>query len=90
MIVFDENIVAIDAQFEESDQAFDAGFETAVVIAGNTNVNGDFSIDHTLKLENGVLSVNTVNKVEANNTLPVTSAAVHVTVGNIEALLNAI
>lgn len=46
-----------------------------------------FVVDQTLTLENGMLSVNTVNVVEADNTLPVTSAAVNVTVGNINALL---
>ncbi len=47
----------------------------------------DFETDATLTLENGVLSVNTADAVEANNTLPITSAAVNETVGNINALL---
>lgn len=46
--------------------------------------------DETLVLKDGVLSVNTADVVEAGNTLPITSAAVHVTVGNIEALLETI
>lgn len=46
--------------------------------------------DKTLSFENGVLSVNTASKVEADNTLPITSAAVHTTVGNIEILLSTI
>lgn len=46
-----------------------------------------FETDETLTLENGVLSVNTANVVEEDNTLPVTSAAVNTTVGNINALL---
>lgn len=46
-----------------------------------------FETDHTLTLENGVLSVNTADDVEQDNTLPITSAAVHTTVGNIETLL---
>lgn len=50
----------------------------------------DFETDATLTLENGVLSVNTADVVEADNTLPVTSAAVNVTVGNINALLETI
>lgn len=49
-----------------------------------------FTTDETLTLENGVLRVNTAAVVEADNTLPVTSAAVNVTVGNIEALLETI
>ena len=50
----------------------------------------DFETDATLTLKNGVLSVNTADVVEADNTLPVTSAAVNVTVGNINALLETI
>lgn len=46
-----------------------------------------FETDDTLKLEDGILSVNTANKVEEDNTLPVTSAAVYTEVGNINALL---
>ncbi len=49
-----------------------------------------FKTDNTLKLENGVLSVNTANSVDQDNSLPVTSAAVYATVGNIEALLKTI
>lgn len=50
----------------------------------------DFEVDATLKLENGVLSVNTTNDMERDNTLPITSAGVFATVGNIEALLKTI
>ena len=50
----------------------------------------DFETDETLTLENGVLSVNTADEVEKDNTLPVTSAAVYVEVGNINALLETI
>lgn len=46
-----------------------------------------FEIDETLKLENGILSVNTADEVEKDNSLPVTSAAVYTEVGNINALL---
>ena len=49
-----------------------------------------FETDETLTLKDGVLSVNTANVVEADNTLPVTSAAVQITVGNIDALLQTI
>lgn len=44
----------------------------------------------TLVERNGVLRVNCATKVEKDNTLPVTSAAVHVEIGNIEALLAAL
>lgn len=49
-----------------------------------------FTTDKTLKLENGILSVNTTNDMEQDNTLPMTSAGVFATVGNIEALLKTI
>lgn len=52
--------------------------------------NVDFQIGETLKLENGILSVNTTNDMEQDNTLPITSAGVFATVGNIEALLKTI
>lgn len=46
-----------------------------------------FEVGDGLKLEKGVLSVDTANKVEEDNTKPVTSAAVFVELGNVEALL---
>lgn len=49
-----------------------------------------FEVDQTLSLVNGVLSVNTADVVEQDNTLPITSAAVHVSIGNIEVLLGTI
>lgn len=51
-----------------------------------------FTTDATLTLnpETSVLSVNTTNLVEQDNTLPITSAGVYSTVGNIEALLKTI
>lgn len=49
-----------------------------------------FETDETLSLVNGVLSVNTADAVEEDNTLPVTSAAVQTVVGNIEVLLKTI
>ena len=58
----------------------------------NTGSGGtSFTTDETLTLDaNGVLKVNTTNKVEADNTLPITSAGVHTAVGNIEVLLDTI
>lgn len=44
----------------------------------------------TLILKDGVLSVNTTNEMEQDNTQPITSAGVYATVGNIEALLKTI
>lgn len=50
----------------------------------------NFTIDHTLKLENGVLSVHTTDQAEQDNTLPITSAGVNIIVGNIAVLLESI
>lgn len=49
-----------------------------------------FTTDETLSLKNGVLSVNTAQEPEPDNTLPITSAAVHTAVGNIEIILQTI
>lgn len=49
-----------------------------------------FTTDETLSLKDGVLSVNTARQPEPDNTLPITSAAVHTTVGNIEIILQTI
>lgn len=59
-----------------------------VNIKGSPGKDGtEFVTDRTLTLKSGVLSVNTAEVVEEDNTLPVTSAAVYTTVGNINALL---
>lgn len=49
-----------------------------------------FETDNTLTLKDGILSVNTTDQMEQDNTLPMTSAGVYTTVGNIEALLKTI
>lgn len=49
-----------------------------------------FETDDTLILKDGVLSVNTTDQMEQDNTLPITSAGVYATVGNIEVLLKTI
>lgn len=46
-----------------------------------------FTLDNTLKLQDGVLGVNTTDEPEQDNTQPITSAAVYNTIGNINALL---
>ena len=46
--------------------------------------------DNLLISNDGVLSVDTANSVEQDNTRPITSAAVHTEVGNINALLETI
>lgn len=49
-----------------------------------------FTTNETLSLKDGVLSVNVASSVEGDNTLPISSAAVATTVGNIEILLKTI
>lgn len=49
-----------------------------------------FNIDNTLIYENNTLGVNTATNAEQDNTLPITSAAVYETLGNIEILLGTI
>lgn len=52
---------------------------------------GMVRIGENLKItKDGVLSVDTANAVEQDNTKPITSAAVHVEIGNIEVLLAAL
>ena len=46
-----------------------------------------YKIGDGLKVVEGTLMVDTANVVEEDNTKPVTSAAVYVEIGNIEALL---
>ena len=50
----------------------------------------EFETDSTLTFKDGILSVNTTNDMEQDNTLPITSAGVYATVGNIEVLLKTI
>ncbi len=49
-----------------------------------------FITDETLSIKDGVLSVNTADRAEENNTLPITSAAVYTEIGNINVLLETI
>lgn len=59
--------------------------------SGDPNTGGvQFTTDETLTLKDGVLSVNTAQEPDPDNTLPITSAAVYTTVGNIEVLLQTI
>lgn len=45
------------------------------------------TIGQNLKVVNGVLTVDTADEVEADETRPITSAGVHVVLGNVESLL---
>lgn len=50
----------------------------------------EIQTDETLSYKDGKLAVNTANEPDPDNTLPITSAAVATTVGNIEILLKTI
>ena len=50
----------------------------------------EVEIGNGLKLEDNVLSVDTADKVEQDNSKPVTSAAVYTVVGNINAILESL
>ena len=65
--------------------------ERAAEIAAGNSIKVDLKTDETLHFdENGVLGVNTTDEVEADNTLPMTSAGVYTQLGNIEILLGTI
>ena len=64
--------------------------ESGLVLEELTSGGVDFETDDTLMLKDGMLSVNTTDAVEADNTKPITSAGVYSTVGNIEVLLKTI
>lgn len=78
----------------ESKEVYDELLKRGEVDEGDLNLveeDDSLKVDNTLKLsEDGVLSVNTTTEVEKDNTLPITAAAVHTTVGNIEVLLGTI
>ena len=75
----------MDVSFSDDDEEFAVEFGETTMVPGTGGV--DFVTDETLSLVNGVLSVNTAEAVEKDNSLPVTSAAVYTEVGNINALL---
>lgn len=64
--------------------------EKGTSTAGSISVAASLQTDETLNFTDGVLSVNTAKEVAANNTLPITAAAVYTEVGNIETLLKTI
>ena len=57
---------------------------------GGSDGSVPYKIGAGLKVVEGELMVDTANAVEQDNTRPVTSAAVYVEIGNIEALLAAL
>ena len=75
----------ISAKLHTEDERLHADFHAAV------QVGGDFSLGHALMWDkNGRLAVQVADEAEADNTLPITSAAVYTAVGNIEVRLSTI
>lgn len=75
-----KNPVLVQQLYAEIDKLRDAVSQAAIL---------EFD-ENTLDYNDGKLSVKTTDKVEKDNTLPITSAGVAVQVGNIEILLNTI
>lgn len=102
-VAFDDNGIHLPCEMDVSRQVLNASFDhyqqgghsqaltaTSIVNAlGYKPMDKDDlpKIGDTLKIENGILNVNAAQVVEEDNTRPVTSAAVYVQLGNIEALL---
>lgn len=61
--------------------------QAKISVSYSADVGNDYTIGDGLKLENGVLSVDTVDQVIEDNTKPVTSGAVYMELGNVEVLL---
>lgn len=88
-----ENALASEEAAEGYAKRAEAAAKRAEAAGGGGGGGGGgvyFETDETLILKDGILGVNTADEVEADNSLPITSAAVHVQVGNIEALLKTI
>ena len=86
-VTLNQSTHQIPVRFSQTSMVMDAGFSNMQVVDGG-GVN--FTTDETLSLVDGVLSVNRASSPEEDNTLPITSAAVYTTVGNINALLETI
>ena len=72
--------------FENMNAQFDSLSEEITVLEKKAL----FTTDKSLTLKDGVLSVNTTDDAEEDNTLPISSAGVHTQIGNIEVLLKTI
>lgn len=85
---------ACDIQVKEDGTTLEEYIAKAEENGGGSDGGGGgttFTTDETLTLsEDGVLSVNTTDTPEADNTLPITAGAVYTQLGNIEILLGTI
>lgn len=73
-----------------ADRAEEAADRAEAAGGGSGGGGVAFTTDETLSLKNGVLKVNTADAPEEDNTLPITAAAVHTSIGNIDVLLQTI
>lgn len=74
----------------ESGGGSNTGSITDIPVATTTTLGAIIVGDNLSITEDGTLSVNTTNQIGQDNTLPITSASVFATVGNIEVLLKTI
>lgn len=80
--------MVIHAKLLSGDATLKASLNVSVVEGGSSQT---VTLGHALIIDsNGRLSVDVSHQAEADNTLPITSAAVHTQLGNIEVLLNTI
>ena len=87
---FTENNEFLPTTFSEEEKQLPIEFEEVQKVGGNNGGNCNFTTDETLSFVNNVLSVNVATEPDPDNTLPISSAAVATTVGNIEILLQTI
>ena len=61
--------------------------QAKVSVSYSADVGNNYSIGDGLKLENGVLTVDTIDEALKDNTKPITSGGVYMELGNIAQLL---
>lgn len=94
-VAFEESDQSLAIGFSETDENVPVAFSEVQMVMDYGDVPiatgetaGIIKVGRNLVISNGVLSVDTASVIEQDNTKPVTSAAVHTELGNIEALLN--
>ena len=82
--LYDENLL-LKAALSSANEQLSAKLGVSI------RVGGSFALGHALMWdEQGRLAVQVADEAEADNTLPITAAAVHTELGNIEILLQTI
>lgn len=97
---FNINTSSLSTNFNVENQLINTDLENYIYITNDGKYNfpvatdkvlGGIIVGQNLKINDlGVLSVDTIDDVEQDNTKPITSNAVYTTVGNINALLEQI